>query len=149
MDTKRPDQMGIGMGGRIHHFRPLGVLRLWVPSVGGVEGSHFSRRSYQVVVSMLCHGELVYPVVLLLVKEWSEVCFNNLVDSFGLSFGLGVKRSGHLSADSSDGEGILPGVRCAPVVMIGYNVSMDAMEVPDFADEYLSEIFGGFLVFLQ
>ena len=49
--------MGIGVGGRVHHFRSLGVLRLGVPSIVGVEGSHAGRRGYRVVVSMLGHRE--------------------------------------------------------------------------------------------
>ena len=95
--------MGIGVRGRIHHFRPLGVLRLGVPSIVGLEGSHSGRGGYRVVVSMFGHREEVYPVVLFLVEERPKVCFDNLVDSFGLSIGLGLKGRGHAGTDSCDG----------------------------------------------
>ena len=92
--------MSIGAGGRDHHFRPLGVLRLGLPSIVGIEGSHTGRRGYQVVVSMLGHRKQVYPIVLLLIDIRLEVCFDNLVVSFGLSIGLGVKGRGHAGVNS-------------------------------------------------
>ena len=111
------------MGGRVHYFRPLGVLLLRVPSVVDVEGSHAGRRGYRVVVSVLSHGEQVHPVVLLLVDVWPEVCFDILVDSFGLSISLWVEGHGHSGAHSCDGQEILPGVEREPGIMVGHDVS--------------------------
>ena len=98
---------------------------------------------------MLGHWEQVYPVVLLLVEEGPVVCFDNLVDSFRLSVGLGVKGRGHSGADSCDGKEILPGIGCEPGITIGHDISGEAMESPYLASEYSGNIFGGFLVFLQ
>ena len=74
-----------------------------------------------------------------------------MVDSFGLSIGLGVECGGHPWADSCDGEEILPGTGHGwePGITIGHDVSREAMEVPNFSGEYSCEVFGGFLVFLQ
>ena len=82
------DPVGISVGSQIHHFHPRGVLRLGVPSVVGIEVSHTRRRGYQVVVGVVGHPEQVHPIILLLDNVWSEVCFDNQVDSFGLSIGL-------------------------------------------------------------
>ena len=98
---------------------------------------------------MLGHQEEIYPVVLLLIEEGPEVCFDNLVNSFRLSVGLGVEGRGHSGADSCDGEEILAGIRREPGITIGHDISREAMESPYFAGEYSGEVFGGFLVFLQ
>ena len=50
-----------------------------MPFVVGREESYTSRRGYPVIVSMLSHGEHVYPIVLFLVDVWQEVYFDNLV----------------------------------------------------------------------
>ena len=128
--------MGIGVGGWIYHFCPLRVLRLEVPSIVGVQGSHSGGGHYRVVESVLGQREEVYPVVLLLIEEGPEVCFDNLADSFGLSIGLGVKGRGHAGADSCDGEEIHPGIACEPGFTVGHDVSRYAVEVLYFPGEY-------------
>ena len=98
---------------------------------------------------MFGHWEKVYPVTLLLVEEWPEVCFDNLVDSFGLSIGLGLAGRRHVGANSCDGQEILLGIGCESGVTVGHDVSGKAVELPNFSGEYPGEISVGFLVSLQ
>ena len=114
--------MGVGVEGQVHHFRPLGVWRLGVPSIVGVEGSHSGRRGYRVVVSMLCHQEKVYLVVLLLIEKREDECYDNLFDSFSQSIGLGAKGRGYTRVDSYDCEEIYPGVGWEPEVSVRHDV---------------------------
>ena len=141
--------MGIGIRGRIHHFRPLGVLRLWVPSLVSVEGSLSGHRGFQVLISMLDHQELFYPVIQFLIKDGVEVCFDILVDSFSLTNGLWVKGHEHMGSDSSDCLEVLPGIGCEFGVTVRQDVSWQAMDAQNFSAEYPGVIFGGFLIFFR
>ena len=87
--------------------------------------------------------------MLLTIEVGAEVCYDNLVDSFGLSIGLGVRGRGHPGADSYDGQKILPGVGRELGVTIGHNVSGKAVEVPNLSGKYPGKIFSGFLIILQ
>ena len=116
------DLVSVGMRGRVYHFRPLEILRLGVSSIVSIEGSHTGPGGYRVIVSVLSHGEQVYPIVLFLVDLWLEVCFDNLVDSFGLSISLGVDGHGHAGANSCYRQEVLLGIGCEPGITIGHDV---------------------------
>ena len=76
-------------------------------------------------------------------------CYNILVNSFGLSNGLGVEGCGHAGADVFDGQEVLPGIGPDLGVTIRQDISGEAVESPYFSGEYPGEVFSRFLVFLQ
>ena len=71
---------------------------------------------------MLSHWEEVYPIIQLQNDVWSKVCFDNLVDSFSLSLGLGVKGRGHPRVNSCFQQEGVPEIEYEPEVTIGYDI---------------------------
>ena len=92
--------MRVGVRGRVHNILSLGVELPRVSPIVGIEGSHSRRRGFLVIVDMFRHREEVGPIVLFLVDEWSNVGFNNLINSFRLSICLRVKAGGHSRSNS-------------------------------------------------
>jgi hypothetical protein len=66
----------------------------WVVTILKKEGGETGCRVLTVVVSELCDGQPVGPVCLHIVHVQTEVLFQFLVDSLGLSVRLGVISSG-------------------------------------------------------
>jgi hypothetical protein len=58
------------------------------------EGSDLCSRMCSVVVSKFGEGKEVDSVILLIIDVYPKVLFEDLVDSFGLTIGLGVVGSG-------------------------------------------------------
>ena len=61
------------------------VGKKWGDSHGGIRG---------VIISKLGDGEQIRPIVLLVVAVYSEVLFQSLIHSFGLSVAFGVTTGG-------------------------------------------------------
>jgi len=71
----------------------------------------------------------------------AEVYLNGLVEAFGLAIHLGVEGSGYLRADAQKGEELLPGLKGEADVLVGDDVSGEAMMPRDLLRKNDCEIF--------
>src|SRR5262249_50088042 len=95
---------------------------------------------HSVVVSELGAGQEVLPVVLLVVTEHAEVLLKGLVDTLGLTVGLGVECCGQVGPDVEKGKEVAPEVGGEDFVAVGHDVSWQAMETVDILEEELGNV---------